>query len=107
EIYRFSGGIPRLINSICDNALLAGYACDSKTVGANMIYEVADDLELGDGKRSTVRRGPAPLAAISATETLNDHAPRSNGNDARSAKTDSESIDLFVQFVDKLKDHNQ
>src|SRR5262245_56330969 len=109
EIYRFSGGIPRLINSICDNALLAGYACDSKTVGAKMIYEVADEFELGDGKRSTVRRGPAPLAVggISATETLNDHAPKSNRNEQRSAKSDSESIDLFVQFVDKLKDHSQ
>jgi general secretion pathway protein A len=30
EIYLRSGGIPRLINVVCDNALLNGYALDQK-----------------------------------------------------------------------------
>ena len=108
EIYRFSSGIPRLINSICDNALLAGYACDSKVVGVNMIYEVADDLELGDGKRSIARRAQAPLAVstMSARETSDSPHPRSGFPEMKSSKNESESFDLFVQFVDKLKDHS-
>ena len=45
EIYRYSKGIPRLINVLCDNALLLGYAIDEKVVGKLMIREVIRDLE--------------------------------------------------------------
>jgi general secretion pathway protein A len=46
EIYRRSGGIPRLINILCDNALLNGYALDQKQVGEKSIREVSVDLKL-------------------------------------------------------------
>lgn len=42
----YSKGIPRLINMICDNALLIAYAASRKTVSAEMIEEVASDLRL-------------------------------------------------------------
>jgi hypothetical protein len=41
-----SQGIPRLINVICDNALLIAYASSKKKVSATMIEEVARDLRL-------------------------------------------------------------
>jgi general secretion pathway protein A len=46
EIYARSGGIPRLINILCDNALLNGYALDQKMVDAKSVREVAKDLGL-------------------------------------------------------------
>jgi len=46
EIYSRSGGIPRVINILCDNALLNGYALDQKRVDAKSIREVAKDLGL-------------------------------------------------------------
>ena len=46
EIYAYSAGIPRLINSICDSALLLGYSQGKQTLGADAIREVAADLEL-------------------------------------------------------------
>ncbi len=46
EIYHFSGGIPRLINSLCDSALLLGYSRDKRTLDTDAIREVAADLEL-------------------------------------------------------------
>lgn len=46
EIYMKSGGTPRLINIICDNALLNGYALDQKLVDEKSIREVAKDLKL-------------------------------------------------------------
>jgi len=46
EIYQKSGGIPRLINILCDNALLSGYAADLKTVDEALVKEVAKDLRL-------------------------------------------------------------
>lgn len=46
EIYRRSGGIPRLINIICDNALLNGFALDQKVVDEKSVREVSADLHL-------------------------------------------------------------
>ncbi len=46
-----SKGIPRLINMICDNALLIAYAMSEFKVGPTMIEEVTDDL-LVDGARA-------------------------------------------------------
>ena len=42
----YSQGIPRLINVLCDNALLAAHADSQKEVSAVMIAEVARDLRL-------------------------------------------------------------
>src|SRR4030043_1547041 len=46
EIYLKSGGIPRLINILCDNALLDGYALDQRIVDEKSVREVAKDLNL-------------------------------------------------------------
>ena len=45
EIYKYSKGIPRLINVICDNALLIGYGMDQKVIGDWTIHEVASNLD--------------------------------------------------------------
>jgi general secretion pathway protein A len=45
-VHRHSHGIPRLVNTICENALIAAYAAQSKAVTEEMIEEVADDLRL-------------------------------------------------------------
>jgi general secretion pathway protein A len=45
-IYRSSEGIPRLINNICDNALLTGFALNAKPINAGIISEVAESLDL-------------------------------------------------------------
>jgi general secretion pathway protein A len=45
-IFRCSNGIPRLINNLCDNALLAGFAAGAETVGRSIIEEVAETFDL-------------------------------------------------------------
>ena len=45
-VHKYSGGIPRLVNIICDNALLTVYALRKDKVEAGMITEVAQDLQL-------------------------------------------------------------
>lgn len=45
-IFLHSGGIPRIINVICDNALLHGFAADIKPVGAEVIEEVSREFDL-------------------------------------------------------------
>ena len=46
NIYRYSQGLPRLINTICENGLIAAYARHSATVGPDMIDEVAKQFRL-------------------------------------------------------------
>ena len=45
RIYAYSKGIPRLINVVCDNALLIGYAIDQKVIGEKIIREVIENLD--------------------------------------------------------------
>jgi len=51
KIYEYSGGVPRLINNICDNALLVGYARDEPIINEETIRESVDDLQLGRASR--------------------------------------------------------
>jgi len=43
-IWDFSGGIPRLVNMACDNALLVAYAVGKRQVDAEVLDEVVHDL---------------------------------------------------------------
>ncbi len=45
-IFRCSDGIPRNINNLCDNALLAGYAAGDTTIGRSIIEDVADTFDM-------------------------------------------------------------
>jgi general secretion pathway protein A len=45
-IYRYSGGIPRVINGICDMALLEGFVTGSKIVDEGLIKKVVKDSNL-------------------------------------------------------------
>lgn len=46
EVYRFSSGIPRLINLLCEHSLLLGYAEQEPFITASTVRAVAEDLEL-------------------------------------------------------------
>ena len=45
KIYRYTKGIPRLINIVCDNALLMGYATDQKVIGRKIVHEAIKNLD--------------------------------------------------------------
>lgn len=45
-IARYSKGIPRLINTLCDNALLEGFLRKHEQIEADLIHELARDLNL-------------------------------------------------------------
>jgi type II secretory pathway predicted ATPase ExeA len=44
EIFYFSGGYPRLINIMCDHALLTGYVREVNRINANLIRECREEL---------------------------------------------------------------
>ena len=45
-VYRCTEGIPRNINNLCDNALLAGYAAGELTIGRSIVEEVAESFDM-------------------------------------------------------------
>ncbi|HET6670623.1 MAG TPA: AAA family ATPase [Pyrinomonadaceae bacterium] len=45
-IYRCSDGIPRNVNNLCDNALLAGYAAGETTISRELVEEVAETFDM-------------------------------------------------------------
>ena len=59
----WSQGIPRLINSICDNALVTAFAAERKAIGADDILTIAKDLDLS---RTRPHPGPAQSGATPA-----------------------------------------
>ena len=54
EIYHYSGGIPRLINILCDRVLLIGYVANSRVIDGRIVREGIRDLESPEstGERS-------------------------------------------------------
>ena len=49
SIYKVSRGIPRLVNTLCENSLVSGYAKQKQQITPEIVDEVAADFEL-DGK---------------------------------------------------------
>ena len=76
KIALYSKGIPRLINIICDNALLTAFAASQKTVSAALIGEVADDLSLESTTQPMEAKNIFTVSASKAeSETLIREAP--------------------------------
>ncbi len=59
EIYAATGGIPRLVNSICDTALLLAYSREKSAVDSELIREACADLELTPAVRDEAAAEPA------------------------------------------------
>ncbi len=47
-IYNFSRGIPRVVNLLCDNALIHAYVDQERTIPAGIIEEVAREMQFDD-----------------------------------------------------------
>jgi hypothetical protein len=45
-VYQHSQGLPRLINTICENALIAGYARQMRSVSPEIVDDIAKDFRL-------------------------------------------------------------
>ena len=79
QVYEFSGGHPRLINIICDQALLSGYVNDEKIIGQAIVQGCISELEISkrgpidsgsDQLEPDVRKPPEPLEAEPASTTV-------------------------------------
>lgn len=44
-VYEYAGGIPRVINTVCDQALLGGYAGGKRRIGPEIVADAVDSIE--------------------------------------------------------------
>ena len=68
-VYRYSRGIPRLVNNICEAALVASFAMKSSVISPELVDEVAADFCLGNPELPTKRKdilrvAAAPLGSV-------------------------------------------
>ncbi|MCU0601080.1 MAG: AAA family ATPase [Desulfobacterales bacterium] len=72
RVHAFSQGYPRLINIICDHALLTGYASGVKTIDVNLIRECEKELRLPEMRdpRDPVPRAPSSPLSEEPSEDL-------------------------------------
>ncbi len=64
-IAEWSQGIPRLVNSICDTALLMAYGDESSLVGIDYVRDAAMNLAPADASIMPAAAPPRPLAVVS------------------------------------------
>ena len=86
----YSKGIPRLINIICDNALLIAYASSQKKVSAEMIREAARDL----GLESDAPKVEAARAESAKVESPKVEIPKVVAAKAESPKTEAPRVEI-------------
>lgn len=66
-IHQRSGGIPRLISVICDNALISGFAADRRPVSRDIVEDVCRDFDLGPAANGVAPARPEVPAAAAPT----------------------------------------
>jgi general secretion pathway protein A len=70
SVHRLSGGIPRVINMICDRALLGTYARGKMRVSAPIVRRGASQVGIAFLRGSVLRPGFAATAAVAAALLL-------------------------------------
>ena len=65
EVYRLSGGVPRLINVICDRALLGAYSRGVRTVDNKLVREATSEVS-GEKIQTRALRWLYPIIGVTA-----------------------------------------
>ena len=69
-IYRFTGGVPRLINTLCDSAMLVAFADGKETITAEDIEGTAEELDWIEHEDTTGEHEVLPRLVTGAQEKI-------------------------------------
>jgi general secretion pathway protein A len=58
-IHRYSSGIPRVVNLICEHCLVSAFVDQQKMISSRVVEAVARDFDLGDNNDSVAMTAPA------------------------------------------------
>lgn len=71
QVYKFSNGYPRLINIICDQALLTGFVKEKKRIDEKIVTECAGELKIDRGTSIEESDATPEARSETADETPN------------------------------------
>lgn len=78
-IFHATGGIPRLVNVLCDLCLVYGFSADRDVIEEDLLHELLSDLERnGTFRQFTPPKGPlklVPIKQVPATESTSHGSP--------------------------------
>jgi general secretion pathway protein A len=77
EIYRYTGGVPRLVNTLCDTAMMAAYTADRDTVTLADIHQAIEELQWVEYSARNALQMRVPTDSSRLSES---HAPASTGS---------------------------
>ena len=98
-VYRYSQGVPRLINRVCDLALVYGFSRQSALIDERTMDFVLNDRWGGSQKRDTV----SEFSARSLPRREADSSPVAAPQPAQTAETAQGNAQLARQLVELLK----
>ena len=62
-VHRYSSGIPRVVNLVCEHCLVSAFVDQQKTIGVNVVETVARDFDLSDNTASAAMTVAPPAPA--------------------------------------------
>ena len=66
-IYKYSGGVPRLVNTLCDTSMMAAFGRDSDTVTAGDVEAAVEELQWPEFASRTNRMQISPMETMQRT----------------------------------------
>jgi general secretion pathway protein A len=90
-IYRYSNGIPRVVNLICEHCLVSAFVDQQKVVTVKVVDAVARDFDLDDENNMPAMAPPAPVASPT-------YVPPSNKSDL------IEALKTLTDLAERLRD---
>jgi len=94
-IYQYSRGVPRLINLICDNCLITGFAHQAAVIEADVVREVVADLPI-----SSVSANAVTSSNIGDATAEAEPAAASESASGKAEKRPKGSEDLLEAFLE-------
>jgi general secretion pathway protein A len=75
-VYAASGGLPRTVNVLCDNALIGGFAAQVRPINVAFVEEVCRDFDISMGTGSAAKDSALEDQDARAVNERAPHAPR-------------------------------
>ncbi len=95
-IYKFSGGIPRLINLICDFLLLSAFVEETKDIDIELVKDAVNELSFEESRMQDMELGfdQTVPPRVSSALTLDDRLARIEENYAKlnASRSEKEAI---------------
>ncbi|MGE6760700.1 ExeA family protein [Corallococcus interemptor] len=88
-VHEHSGGTPRVINTLCDNALFEAFLARSETISAELVHRIGNNLGLQGGSAASQASERPGTPASSLPRTAN-------------TKIDLAEIDRYLEGLGKL-----